>query len=167
MNSWFAKLRISTALDAEPTPPELSRTGTAGADELRRFEEELAALDSALRTTVPKAEAPALLHDSIMRAVQEAERPGGAQREPAVLRWLLAPAVAVAALLVVWLVARGPVGPSAPKPQSLSTAANALELGGQVVQAVPSAVVSPLSDELQRLNRDLNSTAQFLLASLP
>jgi hypothetical protein len=33
--------------------------------------------------------------------------------------------------------------------------------------AVPSAVISPLSNELEQLNRDLNNTAQFLLASLP
>jgi hypothetical protein len=28
-------------------------------------------------------------------------------------------------------------------------------------------VVAPLSDELERLNRDLDNTAQFILASLP
>jgi hypothetical protein len=40
-------------------------------------------------------------------------------------------------------------------------------MGGQVARAVPTAVVSPLADELEKVNRDLNSTAQFLLASLP
>jgi hypothetical protein len=36
-----------------------------------------------------------------------------------------------------------------------------------MARAVPSAVVAPLTDELQKLNQDLNNTAQFLLASLP
>ena len=40
-------------------------------------------------------------------------------------------------------------------------------MGDQMVRTMPSAVVAPLSDELERLNRDLDKTAKFLLASLP
>jgi hypothetical protein len=36
-----------------------------------------------------------------------------------------------------------------------------------MTRAMSAAVVAPLSDELDRLNRDLDHTAQFLLANLP
>jgi hypothetical protein len=49
----------------------------------------------------------------------------------------------------------------------LATANNALELSEQITQTMPAAVMAPLSDEWQGLNRDLQNTAQFLLASLP
>jgi len=42
-----------------------------------------------------------------------------------------------------------------------------LEVGGEMARAAPSAVVTPLADELKNINRDLDNAAQFLLASLP
>ena len=51
--------------------------------------------------------------------------------------------------------------------QSLAAAQSALEMGGQMARAMPAAMVSPLTDELNRVNRDLTNTANFLLASLP
>ena len=127
----------------------------------------MTALDRALKQTVPRPETPPSLHRSIMQAVRAANRPAPAPRELAVLRWLPVPALAVLVLLAVWWVARGPVKPPVHDTQSLAAATTALDLGGQMAQAVPSAVVTPLSNELERLNRDLNNTAQFLLASLP
>ena len=50
---------------------------------------------------------------------------------------------------------------------AFAAASSALELGGSMVREAPAAVLSPLSDELQRLDRDLLKTGQFLLASLP
>ncbi len=49
----------------------------------------------------------------------------------------------------------------------MAAATTALEMGGQAARAAPAAVVTPLAEELARVNRDLDSTAQFLLASLP
>ena len=167
MKSWFAKLRMSVALDRGQKPSGRLREKMRGAAELGGFEADMTALDHALKETAPKAQAPASLHRSIMRAVQAAERPALAQREPTVLRWLAAPVLAMVALLLVWHALRGPVRPTAPDTQSLAAATSALEAGGQMARAVPSAVVAPLSDELARLNRDLDNTAQFLLASLP
>jgi hypothetical protein len=167
MKSWFAKLRISAALDGGRKLSASSRRGISGSDELRCFEEEMAALDRTLKETAPKMPALPAIHRSIMRAVQAAEHPAAAQRVPTFLRWLAAPAVALVALLVMWQAVRGPLSPPAHETQSLAVAASALEMGGQVARAVPSAVVGPLSVELDRLNRDLDSTAQFLLASLP
>ena len=127
----------------------------------------MTALDRALKQTAPKLQAPPSLHRSIMLAVQAAERPVDAPRSWSFLKWLPAPALVVLALLVAWYAQRGPVRPPAPDPQSLAAATTALEMGGQMAQAMPSAVVAPLADELERLNRDLDNTAQFLLASLP
>ena len=50
---------------------------------------------------------------------------------------------------------------------SLAAASSALDLGGKLVREMPDAALSPLSDEMQRLNRDLTNAQKFLLASLP
>jgi hypothetical protein len=63
--------------------------------------------------------------------------------------------------------ARGPVRLPAQHTEQLSVPITALQVGGEMARAVPSAVVNPLADELNNLNRDLDNTAQFLLASLP
>ncbi len=167
MKSWFARFEISAALDRDPRPRGSPPPRIHGSDELRRFAGELAALDRDLKATAPKPGAPASLHRSIMRAVRAADHPREAARERVFLRWLIAPAAAVIALLVAWQAVRGPGQPSGPKPPPLAAAANALEMGGQLVQAVPSAVVAPLANELELLNQDLDNTARFLLASLP
>ena len=167
MKLWFTKARISAALDAGRKPSAWLRRGISGSDELRGFEQEMTALDRALKQTVPRPEMPPSLHRSIMQAVRAANRPAPAQRDFAVLRWLPVPTLAVLVLLAIWWVARGPVQPPVQDTQSLAAATTALDLGSEMARAVPSAVVSPLANELERLNRDLDNTAQFLLASLP
>ena len=167
MKLWFTKARISATLDAGKKPSAWLRRSISGSDELRSFEQEMTALDRALKHTVPRPETPPSLHRSIMQAVRAANRPAPARRQLAVLRWLPAPALAVLVLLAIWWVTRGPVRPPVQDTQSLAAATTALDLGSQMAQAVPSAVVAPLSNELEQLNRDLNNTAEFLLASLP
>jgi hypothetical protein len=168
MKAWFAELRISAALDSGRMPATWSQRKTDVSDELRGFEQEMTALDRALRQTAPKPHAPPSLHGSIMRAVQAAERPvANARGGLAFLRWLPVPVVAVLALMVVWLAGRGPVRPPVQDTQSLAVATTAFQVGGQMARALPSAVVNPLADELNKINLDLNNTAQFLLASLP
>ena len=83
------------------------------------------------------------------------------------MRWLAAPAGAVLLLMAVWLALRSPGRPLVQDRPSLAVVTIALEMSGQLAHTVPSAVVAPLSDELERLNRDLDDTAQFILASLP
>ena len=168
MREWFAKIRISAALDGGRRPAAWSRRETDLSDELRRFEQEMAALDRALKQTAPRPHAPPSLHGSIMRAVQAVERPAAnARRELAFLRWLPVPVAALLALTVVWHAARGPARLPVQDAQSLAVATTALQVSGEMARAVPSAVVTPLADELKKLNLDLNNTAQFLLASLP
>ncbi len=167
MKSWIAKVRISMALDADQPPSAWLRRKPSAAAELCGIEQEMLALDRALKETAPRAEAPASLHQSIMQAVRAANRPAAAPRQPSMLRWVPVPAFAVILVLVAVWVLQSPVRPPAQTAQPLAAATTALHLGNQVVRTMPTAVVAPLSDELERLNRDLDKTAQFLLASLP
>ena len=130
-------------------------------------EDPLAALDARLRAAAPRAQAPAALHRSIMRAVQVAQRPSPASPRLAFLRWAVVPVGAALALFVAWQSLRHTGTPAARDTQSLAAAASALEVGGQMARAVPAAVVAPLSDELQGLSQDLDNAAQHLLASVP
>jgi hypothetical protein len=167
MKTWFAKIRISAALDESRQPGGSRPAGISRSNELRAFGQEMAALDRALKDASPKPRAPASLHGSIMRAVQAGQPPAVAQRPLALLRWLTAPAAVAIALLLIWQAQRHPARPAPTATQSLATAASALDMSRQMTRVVPSAVLGPLSEELERLNRDLDNTAKFLLASLP
>lgn len=167
MKSWLAKMRISGALDGGPKLPGPLRERIGSSEELRDFAQRLAVVDHALRATAPRPRAPASLHRLIMRAVERGERPAAAWYGPALLRWLAVPAVAVVALLLAWYCVRGPARPPAPERDALVASASALEIGGRIAQAIPSAVVAPLADELERLSCDLNNAGKYLLASLP
>jgi hypothetical protein len=167
MKSWFTKLRISAALDAGHKLSASLRRNIDSSEQLLGIEQEMTALERALKQAPPRPQAAPGLHRSIMQAVRMAERPQAAPRGLVFLRWVAAPVVAALALVAVWQALRGPVAPPSKGTPSLAAATTALEMGGQLAQTVPSAVVAPLSDELARLNRDLDNTAQFILASLP
>ena len=167
MKSWFTKFRISAALDAGHELSAAVRRSINRSEELRGFEEAMTGLNRALKQAARKPEPPPGLHRSIMRAVEAAERQAEAPRGLVVLRWVVAPVVTLLVLVAVWPVLRGPARPPTQATQSLAAATTALEMGGQLAQAMPAAVVAPLSDELERLNKDLDHTAEFVLASLP
>jgi hypothetical protein len=168
MKAWFAKLRISVALDEGQEPAAGAQREKCVSTALRGCAQEITALDRALKQSVPKPNAPPTLHSSIMRAVRAAERPAvESGRELAFLRRVPWSVVAVMVVIAVWYVSHGPERLPARDAQSLAAATTALEMGGRVARAAPAAVVTPLADELARVNRDLDSTAQFLLASLP
>jgi hypothetical protein len=160
-------MRIFVALKAGLGASGSLRQTTSGAEQTGDLEQEMTALDRALKETAPKPQAPPSLHRSIMRVVRAAERPAAAPRGSSFLKWLPGPALVALALLMAWHVQHGQVRPPPPDQQSLAAATTALEMGGQMAQAMPAAVVAPLADELERVHRDLDNTAQFLLASLP
>ncbi len=167
MKSWLAKMRISAALDSGRQPPAWLQRWVRRSRELRRFEQAMMTLDQALKQTVPKPEAPASLHHSIMQAVPGTSRLAATEPRLTFLHWAPLPALVLIMLLGAWWFLHRPPTQPAPSAQTLAAAATALELGGQIPETVPPVVVAPLSDELERLHRDLDSTAQFLLASLP
>jgi hypothetical protein len=167
MKAWFARMRIFVAMKTCHKPSASRRKTINSSEQPGDSEQEMAALDRALKEAAPKIRTPPSLHSSIMRAVQAAERPMAAPRGLSFLKWLPAPALVVLALLVAWYAQRGPARPPTRGSQSLAAATSALEMGGQMAQALPSAVVAPLADELEKVHQDLDNTAKFLLASLP
>ena len=175
MKSWLTKFRISSTFDAERLSSSSKQRDLANSEDTRRFEETLHNLDRALRNAPTAAEAQPELHSAIMEAVRASR---GANRESAAnwpwrfpLRWLPAPALAALALLGLWWALHSP--PETPVHQagtghaSILQISSALEAGDNATRALPSAVIAPLSEELVRVNLDLENTAQFLLASLP
>ena len=133
----------------------------------------MTAVDRALKGTPSKSVAPPSLHSSIMRAVRNADHQ--AAEAPSYLslltRLLPVPIGAIALLGVCWLLFEKQAPPPRALPraeaQTWSVALSPFEVRDEVARTVPSALIAPLSDELKRINTDLESTAKFLLASLP
>jgi hypothetical protein len=168
---WFAKFKISAALDSRKPLPRAVHNAMARSDELYRFEKQAVSLKRALKATpAPASEPPPGLHEDIMRAVRAGARPATQVRELVLWRWLPAPALAALVLLAVWGALRPAWDSSrraAAERAGLGPAVAVLDLGERVAQSMPSEMVAPLSEEWERLNRDLDRTQQFLLASLP
>ena len=171
MKTWLTKLKISNALDdRKPLPPDVERA-VAESAELRRFADNSADLDRAFKKSRPAPQTSARLHATIMRAVRSAESAPAFDWQKIWPRLIPATALALLVLLGVFgashfsrqpTVVLQPVGMS-----SLADASSALEMSGKLVRELPDAALSPLNDEMLRLNRDLTSVQNFLLASLP
>jgi hypothetical protein len=134
------------------------------------------ALDHALLNSRPEIRMPSGLHSAIMdeiRASRIVQRPPQRDRSSwlMALRWLPASAVASLALLALWWTVHH--GSSVPSPQPspnqdpVLALGSALNIGYYAPRTLTPAVVAPLSDELGRVNLDLENTARFLIASLP
>jgi hypothetical protein len=171
MRTWLGKFRISAALDnSKPFPESLRRT-IAGSEVLTRYEQAARDLDRALRQEQPGSEAPAFLHSSIMQAIRSADASVQASRIVPRLGWIGAGVTAALAALIAWFAVYQPAQPSRPaeasKAESIAAVSSAIRAGDDITRGIPAALVAPLSDELDRFNRDLRATADYLLASLP
>lgn len=166
MKSIIRQFRLSAALDDGARDTRLKE---GGGDE--PFIRELASLEPRLKAPQPRPAVPPELHDAIMDKVRQAAlvRPPAPELEAetfwsgvtAVWRrgalWMApaSAAVLVAGLLIAaHFMRQQPALPAAEKP--------ARELAG-----LPTTVLSPLSIELENLDRDLKNTTEFLLASVP
>lgn len=121
-------------------------------------------LEAELRQTRPVAHLPSDLHSSILGAVRSAAK--SAQPQPALLpvgRWVVA--VMFAALLVfcAWW---GLVRPGTAD-HPFRDAGLALQGTQNIPEQASAAMLAPLSQELDFLNRDFRSAMDFLVASLP
>jgi hypothetical protein len=171
MKLWFAKFRISTALDAKRPLSSAQQRAIARSGELRQFKDDASALDRALKDS-PSPEAPPELHDDIMRAVRSADRSNARPFPAPMPRWTPATALAALALLgAVWFTThradRLPSPADDNGSPSLTAATTLLHTGSQLARATPAATMEPLLTELESMQSDLNGAAQFLLASLP
>jgi hypothetical protein len=168
MNSWLTLFRISAARDEGKPLPESLRQKISRNTHLREFEENTNAVEHALRNARTEETAPPFLAGSIMRAVKESGRPaaGKAHTWAAAFRVSGALGTALVALAVaMWLTGTRPVRPETPN--VMASTSSALQLGDTLTHSLPLATVTPLNDELSRLNLDLTNTARFLLANVP
>ena len=171
MKTWLAKFRISIALDDQkPVPPSVKRA-TAQSETLRRFADDSARLDRALKNSKPETEVPEGLHNSIMQAVRSAE-------SAPVFGWgkiwpRLIPASALAAFvaLAIFAINRSSnelnVVSQSANSSALADASSAVEISGRLMRDIPDAALSSLNDEMVRLNRDLIVAQECLVACLP
>jgi hypothetical protein len=148
---WISQFRTSASLDDRK-----ASAGHSAAGESSGFAQQMAHLDHQLKATRPDVAAPPFLHNSIMAAVRAAADPSPETSKSRRAWWLATAAgSALVVVLAIYFVIPHPVVPSPVR-----------NLNQQMV-ALPSTVLSPLSDELQRVHKDLQNTTQFLLASVP
>jgi hypothetical protein len=130
-------------------------------------------LESALRESAPKSEFPPELHDSIINAVHTAHRAksievlGIGMLQPFIKSWLPVTGFAGLVLLGVLLSIHNHPVAAIQNPQPLAEMSRAFATTQEFVDSLPSVAVGPLSDELDKVNLDLDRTAEFLLATLP
>ena len=171
MKTWLTKFRISNALDNRKSLPPAVERAVAQSEELRRFAEIAADLDQALKNSRPVPETSASQHAAIMRAVRTAEPEPAYDWQKIWPRLIPATALALLVLLGIFGASNYSRQPAAilqpAELSSLAVASSVLETGGKLIHEMPDAALSPLSDEMQRLNRDLDGAKKFLLASLP
>jgi hypothetical protein len=132
------------------------------------------ALQTALRGSAPRSGFPSELHDSIMNAVHSAHQAeitsiSGSEifRRLIKVSWLPVGAFAGLVLLGALLTIHHRTAATNQKLQPISEISNAFATSQELVASLPSVAVGPLSDELNKVNRDLDRTAEFLLATLP
>lgn len=163
---WLTKFRISNALDSEAKLSRSVLEKIARSDDLRTFVAKTTMVDRELRGNTPQPNQPPELHASIMQALHYADRQTRPDPKLPILPWISASAAAAFLLLALWWLAPTAHSPQGPE-TVLAPAGLALETSQTMAQSIPSMVIAPLSQEWQRLNRDLDNTAQFVLASLP
>lgn len=171
MKTWLTKFRISNALDEPRKLPPLVEHDIARSAELKGFANGVMALDEELKNTKPVQAAPESLHAAILFAMRSAEanaKRGQTENWPKLIPVSALGAVIVMGLLAGRVVSHSPIQAAGDNgAPSLALASSTLETGGKLVQTMPGAVLSPLSDEMARLNRDLTNAQNYLLASVP
>ena len=130
-----------------------------------RKSEEVTALERSLRLKPNQPSVPADLHNSIMVGIRNLGTKLQRQEIPGWVRWFRwVPAPVLAACVIAGLLYYRSNIPPEPTPTSI--ALTTLELGETMAQTLPAAM-EPLSQELERVQQDLDQTAKFLAASLP
>ncbi len=164
MKTWLNKLRISWAMDSgKPLPDSLLRT-IAADPELQQFSRQTQSLEgSAKASTV--AEHP--LHHSIMQSVRNSRH---AARRPEPKHSLFLPwasiGVSVAAVALVCFGVLRHHRQVMDGTKSLNEAVAVLQLSEKVTNTMPY-LLTPYSNELARVDRNLEDTKKILLASFP
>jgi hypothetical protein len=163
MKSWLAKFNFSNALD----DPFASRPQCAGA--LQEFADTTLAVGRRLKESTPALRETPGLHRSIMSAVRlsTVDKPelGWFRMETFVKAFAI---VLLLATMGWWVTHRNfaPGGLSI-NPEPLTSASDALQLGDTIASEGPDALTSPLTDEIDKLDGDLNAAADYIMSSVP
>lgn len=132
------------------------------------------ALEMLLRESPPQTAIPGTLHDSIMRAINATKKEerisdSGFARFWRFLqvRWMPVSGLAGIILLGLLLAFHNRSETGNWNSQAITQISAAISASQEAVDALPSVTVGPLSDELEKVNQDVERTAKFLLATLP
>jgi hypothetical protein len=125
-------------------------------------------LEEQLRAAKPGDALPDGLHASIMTAVRTAAKPQETHSLSGSSPWLPALTAGLAlALAVFWFSNRSAWRARTAETQPLVAAAVTLEQGRQLTERAPGAMLAPLAQEMESVNRDLRGMVDFLVASVP
>lgn len=160
MKNWFAKFRISFALDSGQAMDESLRKKIAGDAELQNFLRQTQKLSQ----FAPAHETPPGLHHSILAAVRASNR-AERSRPSAAIWWAGASAAVVGSLALLLSVNQSP--PVRLSDESLHEPMALLQMGEQIPADVPSLMLAPMSNELAAVARDAQNTKKILLSTLP
>jgi len=159
----FHRFRISNALDSKEPLSAGLQSKISNSPELQDFSQSAVEVDRSLRNEL-QSDSPPWLHASIMNAIKtDSHEVGQRNYLPALRRFALAACVLTIAFGVWFSLNR--LAPT----QSISMAGvtDALDFRVEIKDTIPDVQVSSLSDELERLNHDLDNATQTLLAALP
>jgi len=166
----FLNFRISNALNKS----EVLSAGLQGQIERSPEGQHTTAsyqeLNRRLKREKPSFGAPPSLHASIMRELCSTQTGRRESAWPPVPRWVLASGFALIALVFFGVLApnyfsQAPLDDA--QKASLASAGSVLQLGNSIVTEAPVVLISPISEEIQRLDLDLGATQKFILATLP
>jgi hypothetical protein len=121
-------------------------------------------VDQSFKNQFPQSDPPPSLHASIMNAIKtDVHVVEQKHHFPALRRFALAACV-IAIAFGIWFSLNRP----APRqPGSLAGVTDALDFRVEIYDSISEVQVSSLSQELERLNKDLDNATQTLLAALP
>ncbi len=177
MKKLLIQFLVSRSLDTGRPLRGLWRRWISRSADLARFEQAARELHHRLKEPVPGTEhaPPSTLHASIMRAVRESWSESGVEVgdtawgfTPA-LRWGTAAAGLVLLAVSLWLGRNhwSPPGGRTVQGGNLTALPAVGPLAEQVTTNGIAVLTLPLNRQIEGLARDLQETAQFLLASLP
>ena len=151
-------------MDSGKPLPDSVRRAMAADPELQQFARQTQSLEGSAKTSAA-AESP--IHDPIMRAVRNSRHSTHRTelKHSLFLPWA-ATGISVAAVSLVCFAIVRHQNQVKEGTQSLNEAVAVLQLGEKMTNTVPY-LLSPLSNELARVDRNLEDTKKILLASFP
>ena len=159
----FHRFRISNALDSKEPLSAGLQSKISNSPELQDFSQSAVEVDRSLRNEL-QSDSPPWLHASIMNAIKTGARRAERKHYFPKLRRCAFGICVLAIAFGVWF-SLNRLAPT----QSVSMAGvtDALDFRVEIKDTIPDVQVSSLSDELERLNHDLDNATQTLLAALP